>query len=401
MSHVIAIATADTKGEELAYVAGLIRARGLEVRTVDVGTQDPPQLATDVLRDAVAACHPRGADAALGQDDRGRAVTAMGEALAAWIAQEHAAGRVLGAIGLGGSGGTALITPALRALPVGVPKLMVSTVASGDVAPYVDCSDLCMLYSVTDVAGINRVSRQVLGNAAHAIAGMCGHPVPAGDDKPCIAVTMFGVTTPCVTRIRERLEAAGNDVLVFHATGSGGRAMEGLIRSGLVQGVIDATTTEVADHLVGGVFDAGPERLEAAIAAGIPCVVSLGACDMVNFGAEHTVPERFRLRRLHVHNSNVTLMRTTAEENRAIGEWIAAKLGAAPRPIPVLVPEGGVSLLDAPDMPFHDPEADAALFAALEAGGAAVTRRPEAINDPAFADALVEAYEQQAAAPTG
>jgi uncharacterized protein (UPF0261 family) len=301
-----------------------------------------------------------------------------------------------GVLGLGGSGGTALISPALRALPVGVPKVLVSTVASGDVAPYVGAADVMMLHSVTDVAGLNRISRRVLGNAAHALAGMLAHAVPPADDRPAVALTMFGVTTPCVTAVRERL---GDDVdaLVFHATGTGGRAMEKLVDDGLVTGVLDLTTTEIADLLVGGVMAADETRLDAIARTGVPYVGSCGALDMVNFGAD--VPERFADRLVYVHNPQVTLMRTTPEENAAIGEFLARKLNALTGPAVFLLPEGGVSALDAPGQAFHDPDADAALFAAIEKDTrpGIVRRVPHHVNDPEFADAVLDAWREASA----
>jgi uncharacterized protein (UPF0261 family) len=313
---------------------------------------------------------------------------------------------VAGVIGLGGSGGTALITPAMRALPVGLPKVMVSTVAGGNVAPYVGNSDVIMVPSVVDVAGLNAVSRRVLANAAHAVAGMATRPPPgvpgaAGSpgDRPAVAMTMFGVTTPCVDAVRRALEADGFDCLVFHATGTGGRTMEKLVEAGMVRGVLDVTTTEVADEVVGGVFPAGPARFDAILAAGVPYVMSLGALDMVNFGATDTVPAEFRGRRLHVHNPQVTLMRTTAAENRRFARWIAGKVNRSTAPLTILVPEGGVSVLDAPGQPFHDPEADAALFdelgRAVEQTPTRVVRRlPLHVNDPDFAAALVGAFQE-------
>lgn len=321
----------------------------------------------------------------------------MSEALVRYLSVEHAAGRVAGVIGIGGSGGTALITAAMRALPIGVPKLMVSTVASGNTAPYVDCSDLTMMYSVVDVAGLNVVSRRVLANAAHAMAGMVAHQPPAGQTRPALGMTMFGVTTPCVTAVREALEARGFDPLVFHATGAGGRAMEKLVESGMIEGVLDITTTEVADEVVGGVFPAGPARFDAILTRRIPYVLSVGAVDMVNFGAKETVPERFAGRRLHMHNAQVTLMRTTPDENREIARWIARKLNRATSPVVVMIPEAGVSMIDAPGQPFHDPEADAALFEELESqlqqdDLRRIIRRPNHINDPEFAAGLVDEF---------
>jgi uncharacterized protein (UPF0261 family) len=396
---VYAIATMDTKGNELAYVADRIRAAGIDVVTVDVGTMGPPAVAPDVTRETVAACYcmATGRTAAPSGADRGEAITAMSEAFTRFLGREFAAGRVAGVIGIGGSGNTALIAPAMRALPIGLPKVMVSTIASGNVAPYVGTSDILMMYSVVDIAGLNAVSRRVLGNAAHAMAGMIEHTVPAGGEKRTVAMTMFGVTTACVTAVREALEARGLDCLVFHATGTGGRAMEKLVEAGLIQGVLDITTTEVADEVVGGILPAGPHRFDVILRAKVPYVLSLGALDMVNFGAITTVPEAFRHRRLHAHNAQVTLMRTTAEENRQFARWIAAKLNRSEAPFTLLIPDGGVSALDTPGQPFFDPAADAALFEGLESAveprpGRSIRRLPYNINDLAFARALVDAY---------
>lgn len=395
---VYAIATMDTKGPEIRFVAERLRASGLRALTVDVGTREAPTGAPDVTRETVAACHPDGAGAVLGLRERGAAVAAMAVALERWLRQRHAEQGVAGAIGLGGTGGTALIAPALRALPVGVPKLLVSTVASGSTAAYIGESDLILVPSITDIAGLNRVSRVILGNAAQALAGMASAPAAGiasgAGDRPVAAMTMFGVTTPCVTAVRAQLERDGWDCLVFHATGTGGRAMESLARAGLVQALADLTTTEVADEVVGGVFACGPGRFSGMVERTLPCVMSLGALDMVNFGARDTVPERFRSRRLHTHNAQVTLMRTTPEENRACARWIAERVNRSTAPLTILVPERGVSALDAPGQPFHDPEADAALFDELERCiDQTPTRRfvrlPLHINDPAFAAAAL------------
>jgi uncharacterized protein (UPF0261 family) len=321
----------------------------------------------------------------------------MAEALAAFMAARADVG---GAIGAGGSGGTALISPALRALPVGVPKVLVSTVASGNVGPYVGPADICMMYSVTDVQGLNSISRRVLGNAAHALAGMMRHAIPPSPEpaRPALGLTMFGVTTPCVQQVAAALEA-DYDCLVFHATGTGGQSMEKLVDSGLIAGVLDVTTTEVCDLLMGGVFSAGEDRLGAIIRTGVPYVGSCGALDMVNFGAVDSVPERYRGRNLYVHNPQVTLMRTTPEENVRMGTWIAERLNRMRGPVRFFLPEGGVSLLDAPGQPFHDPKADAALFETLEAkvvtsADRRLTRLPGNVNDPAFAAALVTAFRE-------
>ena len=393
MPRVYAVATMDTKGIEIAFVAERIRACGVEVVTVDVGTKDVPTFAPDITRQQLVAS--LSGENVLGLTDRGAAVTAMSAALVEFLKSEHAAGRLSGVIGIGGGGGTALITPAMRALPVGVPKLMVSTMASGNVGPYVDCSDLTMMYSVVDVAGINSVSRRVLANAAHAIAGMVQHSLPSVAEKPTVGMTMFGVTTPCVDAVRKSLEARGYDCLVFHATGSGDRAMENLVRSGLIQGVIDVTTTAVADEVVGGVLACGPHRFDAILEAHIPYVLSVGALDMVNFGAKETVPPKFAERTLHVHNAQVTLMRTSPDENRQFAQWIANKLNRSTAPLALLIPELGVSTIDAPGQPFHDPAADAALFDELtrtiqQTEQRQIKRLPLHINDPKFAAELVD-----------
>lgn len=395
---IYAVATMDTKGDELQFVADRVRNRQ-EVVTVDVGTLSPPVVSPDIPRETIAACHQQGAPFVLDQSDRGAAVTAMSDALSAWLQGEYAAGHIGGLIGLGGSGGTALLAAAFGRLPVGIPKLIVSTVASGNTAPYVGCGDLVLMPSIVDVAGLNAVSRQILGNAANAIAGMVADYQTEESDRPAIGLTMFGVTTPCVTAVRGALEESGQDGIVFHATGTGGQAMEKLVASGFLTGVIDISTTEVADEVVGGVFRAGPDRFDAILRAEIPYVLSTGALDMVNFGARGTVPREFQSRNLHVHNANVTLMRTTPEENRQIAGWIAKKLNRATAPFTLLLPEGGVSALDVPGGPFWDPAADAALFDELESvietsPERQIRRLPQHINDPDFAAALVAAYQE-------
>ncbi len=393
MGRIYVVGTCDTKGAELAYVRQLIAARGLAVRLVDVSTQLHHGITPDIAAATVAGCHPGGLGAVF-TGDRGGSVAGMAVALEAYMLGLD---DVAGVIGLGGSGGTALVAPALRALPIGTPKLLVSTVASSNVAPYVGSSDIAMMYSVTDLAGLNRISRTVLANAAHAIAGMVATPPPAAaTDKPAVGVTMFGVTTPCVNRLVELLEPT-HDCLVFHATGTGGQSMEKLAESGLLQGVIDVTTTEVCDLLMGGVFPCTEDRFGAIARTGLPYVGSCGALDMVNFGAMETVPPQFKDRNLYVHNPQVTLMRTTAEENARMGQWIGEKLNSCEGPVRFLLPLGGVSVLDAPGMPFHDPAADEALFAALEATVEQTPRRqlirvPHALNDPAFAEALLAQF---------
>jgi uncharacterized protein (UPF0261 family) len=392
MPTVLLIGTLDTKGEELAFVAGRLRDAGVDVLVADAGTVGPPvALEPDVTREQLAAAV--GAD--LGSlDDRGVAVGTMAGAAAALASRLYSEGRIDGVLGAGGSGNTAIATAAMRALPVGVPKLMVSTMAAGDTRDYVGGVDVALMASVTDVAGVNSISGRILANAAAAMAGMVGAaPVELGDQRPLIGATMFGVTTPCVTRAREALEARGYEVLVFHATGTGGRAMEALVSGGYLAGVLDVTTTELCDDLVGGVLSAGPDRLEAAGRFGLPQVVSLGALDMVNFGARDTVPPQFEDRNLYVHNPSVTLMRTTPSECAELGRRIAAKLSAATGPVALFVPLGGVSMIDAPGQPFHDPEADEALFEAIRSGigdNVELVELEHNINDEAFADAMVD-----------
>jgi uncharacterized protein (UPF0261 family) len=397
MKRVYVVGTADTKGEELAYLAARVREAGGETVVVDVGTRTPDSSA-DVPATEIAAFHPEGAAAVLETDDRGHAVAGMGEAFAAFIASRNDLG---GVVGIGGGGGTSIITRGMRALPIGMPKLMVSTMASGDVSPYVDVSDIAMMYSVADMAGLNRISRAVLANAAYAIAGMARTPADSAEAKRAIGLTMFGVTTPAVTQVVERLRD-DYDCLVFHATGAGGRAMEKLADSGMLTGVIDVTTTEVCDLLFDGVLSAGPDRLGAIARTKIPYVGSVGALDMVNFQAIDTVPEKYRRRNLYKHNPQVTLMRTTPEENRAIGEWIAERLNRCEGPVRFLIPEKGVSAIGAPGKPFHDREADAALFGALERTLRQTEKRrlirlPHHINDPEFSAALVENFRAIAA----
>ena len=392
MKRVYVVGTADTKGLELQYMKSLIESAGSPATLVDVGTR-VPQVKADVTAAQVAELHPRGAKYVLNATDRGIAVEAMGKAFAAYIPTRK---DIAGIIGIGGGGGTSIVTAGMRRLPVGLPKLMVSTLAAGDVAQFVGASDIAMMYSVTDVAGLNRISRLVLGNAAHAIAGMASRTAPIAGAKPAIGLTMFGVTTPCVTQVAQALDH-DYDCLVFHATGTGGQSMERLADSGMLVGVIDVTTTEVCDHLVGGVLSAGPDRFGAIARSGVPYVGSAGALDMVNFWAMESVPERFRNRKLYKHNPNVTLMRTTVDESREIGTWIAQKLNACEGPVRFLIPEKGVSALDAPGQAFHDPEADAALFGALETtlrqtSARRLLRLPFHINDPQFSAALVENF---------
>ncbi|OBQ71613.1 ABC transporter permease [Mesorhizobium loti] len=395
---VLVVGTFDTKGKELRFVADRLKSLGLPVRTVDLSTSGKPASA-DVPAMQVAGMHARGSSAVF-TNDRGGSVSAMAEAFARWIEREP---RIGGVISAGGSGGTTLATAGMRVLPVGIPKLMVSTVAAGDVAKYVGGADIMMFHSVADVQGLNSITEQVLSNAAHAMAGMVAQ-LPNAEAwearsklaRPAVGITMFGVTTPLVQAVTKRLEA-DYDCLVFHATGIGGRAMENLGDSRLLSAFLDLTTTEVADMIVGGVFPATEDRFGAAIRTGLPYVGSTGALDMVNFGPRDSVPEKFRSRKFVIHNPNVTLMRTTRDENRAFGEWIGTRLNAMNGPVRFLLPEGGVSMLDAPGQPFHDPEADNALFEAIEK---TVRRTPlrhvervrANINDTPFVDAAIAAF---------
>jgi len=395
---VLLIGTFDTKGAEYAFVRSCILERGHGVLTMDLGIlgeREGPGFPVDVSAEEVAIAGGGSLATLRERRDRGSAVLVMLAGSRVLTRRLFADGRAGGVLGLGGGGGTAMITAAMRELPVGVPKVMVSTMASGNTAPYVDVKDVTMMYSVVDIAGLNPLSRRILHNAAGAICGMLERSAPVSNagGRPLIAATMFGVTTPCVTVARERLEAEGYDVLVFHATGSGGRAMEGLIDDGYFAGVLDVTTTEWADEVVGGVLTAGPRRLSAAGRKGIPQVVSVGAVDMVNFGAPETLPDRFRARTIYRHNPSVTLMRTTPQECRAIGRRIAEQLSRAAGPVALMLPLQGVSMLDAPGQPFHDDEADRALFAALHehAGpNVAVHDLDLHINDVPFAHALAD-----------
>jgi uncharacterized protein (UPF0261 family) len=396
---VLLIGTLDTKGRELGFLRDRLRSEGLKVLVIDAGSGDPESIEPEISRHRVFEAAGSSLDEVHRHRDRGRAVTEATRGVALLVEQLLVDEEVEGILAIGGSAGTTIGTTAMRAAPFGLPKIMVSTLASGETRPYVGGSDLMMLPSIADLAGLNRITRRVLTNAADAMIGMVrGQSTPdpeaSASDGPLITATMFGVTTPCVDRARTRLEAQGAEVIVFHATGVGGQAMERLICDGHVDGVLDLTTTELADELVGGVLSAGPDRLTAAVDAGVPQVVSVGALDMVNFGPLETVPDRFRSRTFHVHNPTVTLMRTQSTECKAIGEQIAQVLWNARVETIVLIPERGVSALDAPGQPFYDPEADSALFSAIRDGlrGATHTRvesLPMHLNDPAFADAAV------------
>lgn len=394
MKRVYVVGTADTKGEELAYLADRIKAVDGSPLRVDVGTR-APTVPVDITAEEIAGFHPDGAGAALGTEDRGTAVAAMGEAFRRFILSRN---DVAAIVGIGGGGGTSIITAGMRELPLGVPKIMVSTLASGDVAPYVGVSDIMMMPSVTDMAGLNRLSRVILDNAASAITAMANRPTVEVESRPALGLTMFGVTTTCVTNVVAGFKDQ-YDCMVFHATGTGGRAMEKLADSGMLEGVIDVTTTEVCDLLFGGVLPAKADRFGAIIRTKLPYVCSVGALDMVNFWAVDTVPAKYSGRNLYRHNPNVTLMRTTPEECDAIGRWIGGKLNLCDGPVRLLIPEKGVSALDIEGGAFFDPKADAVLFAALEATMKPTTKRrivrlPHHINDPEFADALIAAYRE-------
>ena len=395
MATIAVLGTLDTKGREHAFVAERIWARGHAAVLIDVGTGAEPVVAADVSRAEVAAAGGLDLAALVARGDRGECVAAMAGAAAAVIGRLVAEGQIQGVIALGGGGGTAIASAALRPLPIGFPKLVVSTLASGNTAPYVGTSDIVMMPAVVDVQGLNRISRTILTRAAGAICGMVEADVAtAAADKPLVVASMFGNTTGCIEAAVPLLEAAGYEVLVFHATGTGGRALETLVASGLVAGVLDITTTELADELVGGVLSAGPERLDAAARHGVPAVVAPGCLDMVNFGPPETVPQRFAGRRFYAHNPQVTLMRTSPEESAALGQLVAGKLNASRGPVQVLLPRRGLSVIGAPGGPFHDPAADAALFEALESGlrpGISCSSLDCGINDPAFARAAVEA----------
>lgn len=394
MKKAYIIGTCDTKAPELCYVRDLIQATGVQTVLVNVGTKGGEEVA-DVPASEVAMCHPDG-PASVFLNDRGQAIVAMSQALTDYVLEQTDLG---GIIGLGGSGGSGIIAPAMQALPIGVPKVLVSTLASGDVSAYVGPSDVNMFHPVTDVSGLNRVSRKVLGNAAHALAGMMNwQPPTVVDTRPPIALSMFGVTTPAVQAMTESLEK-DYDCLVFHATGSGGRSMEQLINQGDISGVLDITTTEICDLLVGGVLSAGEERMDSIAKTSVPYVGSCGALDMVNFWSPESVPSRFADRVFYHHNAQVTLMRTTAAECAKIGEWIGKKLNACNGPVRFLLPLKGVSALDADGGLFWDPEADTALFEALESTVQQTEDRQlisldHHINDPEFAAAAAAYFRE-------
>jgi uncharacterized protein (UPF0261 family) len=394
-------ATLDTKLVEAEYVCGLLEAAGLPVTLADVSTKSPvasrathpTHTRQQISASEIARHHPLG-ESAVFCGDRGAAIAAMTQAFERFVKTQDEFSALLG---IGGSGGTAMITRAMQAMPIGVPKVMVSTMASGNVAGYVGASDIMMIYSVTDMAGLNRISRRVLGNAAHALAGMLLHTLPQPDrEHPALGLTMFGVTTPCVQQMVGLL-ASRFDCLVFHATGTGGRSMEKLLEDGQLGGVLDITTTEVCDYLFGGVLACTDDRFGAVARTRAPYLGSCGALDMVNFGAPESVPHHYRGRRLYPHNQQITLMRTSVEENIRQGRWIAEKLNQCEGEVRFLLPMGGVSALDAPGQPFWEPAADAALFDTLAADLRQTDQRklirlPYHINDPQFARAGAEEF---------
>ncbi|HVE40702.1 MAG TPA: Tm-1-like ATP-binding domain-containing protein [Planctomycetota bacterium] len=393
MKTVYILATLDTKGVEAAFVRDQLAALNVPAKIVDTGCLGAPAVPADISRQEIFRLAGTLLADMREKNDRGEAVKAAAKGATALLVDLHARGDVGGVLGLGGSAGTIIGTSAMRALPVGVPKVMVSTLASGTVRQFVGDKDIMMVNSIVDILGINRISRPILTNAARAVAGMVwlpSRPVVA-DDKPLVAITMFGVTTKCVMRAKEQLEKAGYETLVFHATGNGGQAMETLIADGLVAGVLDLTTTELADEHCGGFLTAGPERLCAAGKAGVPQVVSVGALDMVNFFAPDTVPVKYKSRKFYQHNPVVTLMRTTPEENAQIGADLGRKVAAAKGPTSILLPKKGLSAIDAAGQPFDDPEARQALYAAIRehAKGVEIVEMDQHINDPDFADTAV------------
>ena len=391
MATIAVLGTLDSKGEEHAFVAGLIAARGHKALLIDVGTGGPATVPPDITREQVAAAAGIDLAALLARKDRGECVVAMTKAAPALVAKLAAEGRIHGIISLGGGGGTAIGTAAMRALPLGFPKLMVSTLAAGNVAPYLGTKDITMMPSIADVAGLNRLSRVIFTRAAGAICGMVESEPVIDSARPLVVASMFGNTTACVTEAKKVLEAAGYEVLVFAATGAGGRIMESVIESGIVSGVLDLTTTEWADELVGGVLNAGPERMDAAAKAQVPVVVGPGCLDMVNFGEQASVPAQFKSRTFYIHNPQVTLMRTTAAECAELGRIVAEKANAYTAGAVIMLPTLAISVISAEGKPFHDAAADQALFTALKQHARVPVREfAEEINSPAFAQACAQ-----------
>jgi uncharacterized protein (UPF0261 family) len=395
MATIAVLGTLDTKGAEHAFVATAIRAQGATPLLINAGCLGAPTIAADISFEELASAADSKWREVVGRRDRGECVALMARGATAVVSRLAAEGKIDGIISLGGGGGTAIATAAMRALPIGFPKLMVSTLASGNTAPYIGTTDVVLFPAIVDVAGINRVSRVVFENAAGAICGMVAAAQRRRGqrtaDKPLIVASMFGNTTACVTEAKRIVEEAGYEVLVFHATGVGGRSMESLIASGMVAGVLDITTTEWADELVGGILGAGPDRLDAAAKANVPAIVTPGCLDMVNFGEKASVPEKYAGRNFYIHNPQVTLMRTTPEECAELGEIIAAKVNMFAAPSAVMIPKKAISVISAPGQPFHDPAADRALFTALKRDARVPVREFDMeINDPAFARACAE-----------
>ncbi|MFV1995856.1 MAG: Tm-1-like ATP-binding domain-containing protein [Verrucomicrobiales bacterium] len=390
MATIAVIGTLDSKGHEHAFVAQRIREAGHHPLLIDVGTLGAPQVAPDVRREEVLEA----AGMVLPErEDRGQRVGVMARALPVFLARLAAQRRIEGVISLGGGGGTAIATAGMRALPLGFPKLMVSTLASGNTAHYLGTKDIVMFPSIVDVAGLNQISKMIFTRAAGAICGMVEAHIESGGQKPLIVASMFGNTTQCVDDARALFEQAGYEVLVFHATGAGGRTMESLIESGMAAAVFDVTATEWADELVGGVLAAGPTRLEAAGKAGVPAVVAPGCLDMVNFGERASVPAKFEGRHFYIHNPQVTLMRTTPAESAQLGEILARKVNAYRGPAAVLLPLKAISIISAEGQPFYDPAADEALFGAIRERldeGIELIEVDAGINDPEFSRAAVE-----------
>ena len=401
MPTIAVLGTLDTKGREVEFLADQVRAQGCRVLVIDAGVLRPPPFEPGIDRRRIAAAGGADVAALAAARDRGRAVACMTEGVRRVVPRLHARGELQAVLGIGGSAGSTIATAAMRALPMGVPKVMVSTVAGGDVSAFVGSKDITMIPSIVDLSGLNRISRQVMARAAAAVCAMVRTEVAQSGDAPLIAASMFGNTTDCVEAAKTRFEQAGFEVLVFHATGAGGRTMEGLVEGGYIRGVLDVTTTELADELAGGVMSAGPARLTAAATAGVPAAVAPGCLDMVNFWSPESVPEKFRGRRFYQHNPNVTLMRTTPRENEELGRRLAERLNRSRGPAAVYLPLRGVSALSAPGQPFHWPEADQALFSAIKAGLKATIQVNEldaAVNDAAFSDAVASGLLRMIAA---
>ena len=402
MATIGILGTMDSKGDEHGFVAEVIRERGHRTLIIDCGTLGQPTLPPDIGRDEITRAAGVNLSDLVQRKDRGESVAAMSRGAPIVVSRLVAERRIDGIISLGGGGGTAIATAAMRALPIGFPKLMVSTLASGNTSPYVGVKDIVMFPSIVDISGLNRISRQILTRAAGAICGMVETEVPEAADKPIIVASQFGNTTACVDHARQMLEKAGFEVLVFHATGAGGRTMESLIESGMVAGVLDITTTEWADELVGGILGAGPTRLEAAAKMGTPAIVAPGCLDMVNFGAPETVPSKFQGRNFYQHNPQVTLMRTTPEECAQLGKILAEKLNASRGPVTVLLPRKAISVISAPGQKFHDPAADKALFDAIKIHlrrDIPVIEMDTEINDRVFAETCAQTLLQSVSAP--